>query len=104
MEMNMKQSLALSTLALMTTTTFAASNYQKEVPFKIAGHMTHFYGGTKAAEAQLWDNALQICKVLSENENNGLILNRLSEVFYLRGRFSSSATATFVCLPAGSAN
>lgn len=89
---------------MLSLPAMAATHFRKGVPFEMKGSMTHFYGGPKSAEANMWENALGVCHRLSLGENNGLLLNRLSEVVFSEdNNASSSAQATFVCLPVGEA-
>lgn len=89
---------------MLAVPALAQAQYEKEVPFTMKGEMTAFYGGPKSAEADMWEKALNVCKNLSVGENNGLLLNRISPVEFSTGSSSSISTATFVCLPAGSAD
>lgn len=87
---------------MLSLSAIAATQYKKGVPFEIKGSMTHFYGGPKSAEANMWEKALSVCQELSEGENNGLLLNRLSEVVFSEdSNASSNAEASFVCVPVG---
>lgn len=87
---------------MLSFSAMAATKYKKGVPFEMKGSMNHFYGGPKSAEANMWEKALSVCQELSEGENNGLLLNRLSEVVFSEDNNASShAHASFVCVPVG---
>lgn len=87
---------------MLSLSVMASTQYKKGVPFEMTGSMTHFYGGPKSAEANMWENALRVCQELSEGENNGLLLNRLSEVVFSEdNNATSNASANFVCVPVG---
>lgn len=87
---------------MLSLSAMASTQYKKGEPFTIKGSVTHFYGGPKSAEANMWERALHVCHELSEGENNGLILNRLSEVMFSEeSNASSNASAIFVCVPSG---
>ena len=87
---------------MVSLSVMASTQYKKNLPFEMTGSMTHFYGGPKSAEANMWKNALRVCQELSEGENNSLILNRLSEVVFSEdSNATSNASASFVCVPVG---
>ena len=89
---------------MLSLPVMATAHYRKGEPFEMKGSMTHFYGGPKSAEANMWKNALGVCHRLGQGENNGLLLNRLSEVVFSEdNNASSNAQAMFVCLPVGEA-
>lgn len=97
----MKKYFAMLAL-ILALPSLAEIGYEKEVPFLMIGSMTHFFGGPKSAEADMWAQALHVCDILTEGENNTLMLNRLSEVRFSEKNFTSFAEARFVCKPAGS--
>jgi hypothetical protein len=82
-------------LFVISTNVFA---FETDIPFKVEGSMTHFYGGKLSAEADMWSKALSTCDDL------GQITNKISDTKFKNHDDRSIATATFVCKRQGTAN
>ncbi len=86
---------------MMALPVMAETNFKIGEPFDMKGEITHFYGRDKSAEAILWSNALSVCAKLDEGRNQGLLLNRLSEVSIATVGSTSVAQAKFICVYVG---